>query len=116
MTTEGRRPWQDRPVDGNVSEDPVRLDQALDVILAGMGAPPASAVRGLEDRWAELVGAEAAAHCRPVRVAHGRLVVEVDAPAWASQLRWRAAELIARAGDLVGPGVVEEIDVTVVRT
>ena len=47
-------------------------------------------------RWEQLVGPEIAAHARPRRCAQGTLVVLVDQPAWATQLRFMAADLLAR--------------------
>jgi predicted nucleic acid-binding Zn ribbon protein len=47
-------------------------------------------------RWEQLVGADIAAHARPASLRDGVLVVVVDQPAWAAQLRFLTAELLAR--------------------
>ena len=47
-------------------------------------------MHGVFGRWAEIVGAEVAAHCEPESFADGRLKVRTDSTAWATQLGcWR---------------------------
>ena len=87
----------------------------MDQVLAGLGAPTIDHVRTIHDRWAELVGDGVAAHAEPAAIEHGRLVVTVDDPAWASQLRWAEADLIRRLDDGVEPGVVTAIATRVRR-
>jgi predicted nucleic acid-binding Zn ribbon protein len=43
------------------------------------------------------------------------LVVVVDQPGWATQLRFLEADLLRRLAEMVGPGVVETIEVKVRR-
>jgi hypothetical protein len=45
----------------------------------------------------------------------GRLVVEVDEPGWATQLRYLESELLARLAAVAGAGAVRSIDVRVRR-
>ncbi len=47
-------------------------------------------------RWAEAVGEALAAHITPVKLDGTKLVVEVDDPAWATQLRFLEATLKQR--------------------
>jgi len=63
--------------------------------------------------WDDMVGAELAAHCEPVRLAGRVLVVRAESPAWATQLRYLTAQLIERAEVALGPGSVREVRVTV---
>ncbi|MDY7100435.1 MAG: DUF721 domain-containing protein [Actinomycetota bacterium] len=78
-----------------MSEDePRRLDASLDRLLAGLGAPPAEAVGDVFERWGDIVGPGVAERTRPVRVDGGRLVVEAEDAAWASQLRWSSRSII----------------------
>jgi predicted nucleic acid-binding Zn ribbon protein len=89
------------------------LAGALDEVLAALappdasGADPATAatVGGVFARWADAVGPHVAAHARPVRLTGSRLVVEVDEPGWATQLRYLEAELVERLARAAGPGV-----------
>ena len=53
-------------------------------------------------RWEEAVGAAIAANVRPVRLEDGTLLVEVDDPAWATQVRFLADDLRSRLGTSPG--------------
>jgi predicted nucleic acid-binding Zn ribbon protein len=64
-------------------------------------------------RWPELVGEGIAEHTRPRALRDGTLWVAVDDPAWATQLRWLEADLLARLGEVVGPDRVARIEVRV---
>lgn len=75
----------------------------IDRVLAGFGAPPAPVLTRIADVWEDLVGPAAAQHCRPGRLVEGTLHVDVDDPAWASQMRWQQAAVIARIAEIV-PG------------
>jgi predicted nucleic acid-binding Zn ribbon protein len=89
---------------------PGMIGRELDRVLAGLGAPPAPVLTRIAQSWADLVGPAAAEHSRPGRLVDGRLHVEVDDPAWASQMRWQATTLLARIDDLVpGAGVTEVV-------
>ena len=57
-------------------------------------------------RWAEIVGAEVAAHAEPVSWADGELVVQADSTAWATQIRLLAPTLLARLATELGAGAV----------
>jgi predicted nucleic acid-binding Zn ribbon protein len=65
-------------------------------------------------RWEDAVGPQVAAHARPVKLAEGRLLVEVDEPGWATQLRFLEVDLLARIAACAGPGV-DAIDLRVKR-
>jgi hypothetical protein len=92
---------------------PVPLAEGLDRVLAGLGAPPVDALTTIRERWADLVGPQAAEALAPVAVDRGRVVATATSPVWASQARWLEPALVERAAELLGPGVVEGL---VVRT
>jgi len=46
---------------------------------------------------------------------HGVLVVVVDDPAWATQLRWLESDLLARLATIAGEGTITQIQVRVRR-
>jgi predicted nucleic acid-binding Zn ribbon protein len=97
------------------SDDPVPVTDALDGLLRSLRAGAGRAeVGGVFGRWAEAVGPALAAHVSPVRLEHGMLLVEVDDPAWATQVRYLASDLIARLADVTGVAV-DGIDVRVRR-
>jgi predicted nucleic acid-binding Zn ribbon protein len=85
------------------------LRAGLDALLGHLGGPSAGAVRGLFDDWDELVGDRIAAHARPRSLRDGALTVDVDDPAWASQLGYLEHDLLERLAERLGEGVVGSI-------
>ena len=75
-------------------------------------AEPRSFAR-LVDSWNDVVGDAVAQHSRARGVRNGVLEIVVDAPAWATPLRYLEADLVDRASRLVGPGVVSAVRVSV---
>ena len=53
-----------------------------------MRGPTSQVVGGLFGRWDEAVGEQVAQHVKPVKLDDGVLVVEVDDPAWATQVKF----------------------------
>jgi predicted nucleic acid-binding Zn ribbon protein len=91
------------------------LSDSLDVVVRSLRGPGAKATAGVFGRWEDVVGPHVAAHARPVLLDDGRLVVEVEEPGWATQLRYLEAALVERLADVAGSGVVRSIEVRVRR-
>jgi len=64
-------------------------------------------------RWSELVGPTVAAHTRPASLRGGVLVVNVDEPAWGSELRYRAQDLLSKIAGSLGHGSPTRMEVRV---
>ena len=94
---------------------PKRLRDSLDRYAKRLGAPRASALGAVFARWEEVVGATVAAHARPVSLVDGVLVVAVDEPGWATQLRFLTADILRRLEEVAGPGVTTRLEVRVER-
>jgi predicted nucleic acid-binding Zn ribbon protein len=60
-------------------------------------------------RWDEIVGADLAARCEPVRLAGGILVIRAETQTWAAQLRYLLPHLRANADRILGADTVREI-------
>lgn len=101
-----------RPLPGD-GPGPQPIGRALDAVMRGLGAPEASGVHLVFDRWAEVVGDGLAARTRPLKIDGGRLVLEVDEPAIATHVRFLQVELLARLEELLGPGRVTGLDLRV---
>jgi predicted nucleic acid-binding Zn ribbon protein len=98
-----------------VNDEPVPVTDALDGLLRSLrGGAGRAEVGGVFGRWEDVVGAALAAHVRPVRLERRVLLVEVDDPAWATQVRYLSTDLIARLGEVAGVAV-DGIDVRVRR-
>lgn len=95
--------------------EPRPVGESLDGLARRLGAPAAAPLGAVFNRWEEAVGEAIAARARPVSLADGVLVVAVDDPAWATQLRYLVNDLIAKVATVAGEGVVGRIEVRVER-
>jgi len=96
----------------NDPDDPMPVSASIDRILQSLRAPARSQVEGVFGRWEELVGPQIAAHVTPIRLEADLLVVEVDDPAWATQVKMLSDDLRRRLAE--GAEVcVSRIDVQV---
>jgi predicted nucleic acid-binding Zn ribbon protein len=96
---------------GQDDRDPQPLGRAIDRLLADRGWEKPAAVGSVMGRWAEIVGAEVAAHCTPESFADGVLRVATDSTAWATQVRLLAPQFVKRLNTELGHGTVTRIDV-----
>lgn len=104
--------WRPLPTPDGAPPDPVTVGRSLERLVASLGGPDTGALAAVFAGWDALVGPGVAAHARPVTLAGGTLVVAVDQPGWATQLRFLEADLLARLADAAGP-VVQRIEVRV---
>lgn len=84
--------------------EPVALSTSMDGVVRALrgGTYDARSMGSLFSRWADAVGEVVAAHVRPVKLDGDRLLVEVDEPGWATQLRFLEADVIARLRSVAG--------------
>ena len=104
-------PWE--PLPGERDDEPTRVGQPLDRVMRNLGGPRASTVRSVFDQWPQLVGDQLAAHARPVSLRDGVLVIGVDDPAWATQLRYLEVTLINQIAAAFGTAEVTAIEIRV---
>lgn len=96
---------------GKAGRDPVTLGDQLDRLLRDRDWKVDVAAGSVMSRWADIVGEEIAGHAAPVSFEQGVLTVRAESTAWATQLRWLEATLLARMDDAVGAGVVTTLRV-----
>lgn len=65
-------------------------------------APSAGTWGTVFSRWEDLVGPSLARHARPLRLEGGALLVAVDLPPWATQVRALAPGILARIAEQTG--------------
>lgn len=94
-----------------MKNEPVPITDALDGLLRSLRTDRAS-VGGVFGRWEEVVGSALAAHVRPVRLDAGTLLVEVDDPAWATQMGFLTDDLRTKLATVTGVQI-ERIEVRV---
>ena len=112
-----------------MTKEPVPLGDSLNAVVrslrnepargpAGSAATPATAgakqMGSVFGRWSEAVGDAVAAHVTPVKLDGSRLIVEVDDPGWATQLRFLEASLKQRLAEVTG-AVIDTVEVRVKR-
>lgn len=88
---------------------PRPVKESLNRLLGSLGSPSADVLATLFEQWPAVAGAALADHARPARLVHRRLIVDVDDPAWAAQVRLREGELVDRLAQLLGDGKVQFI-------
>lgn len=92
--------------------DPQRLGEVVAGYISDRGwRRPLNEARVFAE-WPQLVGAEVAAHCRPVSLRAGELRLTAESTAWATQLRLLSGTLLARLAAQLGPDVVHRLHVT----
>lgn len=102
-----------RAGDHRAPSPPRPVAESLDRVTQGLGGPTTGALTSLFDDWGALVGAQVAAHSRPLSLVRGVLSIAVDEPGWATQLTYLEADLLTRIGAALGAGQVTAIRVRV---
>ncbi len=84
--------------------DPTPLSNTMDDVVRALrgGTSSARSMGSLFSRWTDAVGQVVADHARPVKLDGERLLVEVDEPGWATQLRFLEADVIERLRSVAG--------------
>lgn len=100
-----------RPLPGGEDHRPELLGRSLDRLARSLGAPPARVLSCVFANWTEIVGERVANHSHPVSIRDGTLVIAASDPAWASELRWLAPELLERLAQVTGEPVASRIQV-----
>ena len=91
------------------------LNEVLGKLLRRMHVSDESSAIGLFSGWRQIVGDTIADHVVPKRLEKRVLEVEVDDPAWATQLKFLESQLIATLRDSVGDEV-ESLEIRVRRS
>jgi predicted nucleic acid-binding Zn ribbon protein len=107
-----------------VTREPVPISDSLNRVVRSLrddtsavtqpGSQMASQMGGVFGRWDEAVGEAVAAHVKPVKLDGTKLIVEVDDPAWATQLRFLETTMKQRLLEVAG-AAIETIEARVRR-
>jgi predicted nucleic acid-binding Zn ribbon protein len=93
--------------------DPVPLRDALAGVGRDLGMPDPDRLTTLLDAWPQVVGETLAPHAHVRSLRDGVLLVAVDAPAVATQVKYLESHVRDAATRLVGAGVVRQLRVVV---
>ena len=77
----------------------------------GLGEP--TTLIAVFAEWEQVVGQVMADHCHPERLRDGELVVVVDEPAWATEVRFLSDEIRTRCNHRAGVDAVRTVVVRV---
>jgi len=94
---------------------PRSLETSLDAVTRGLGMHDSRGLGRLFAEWPAIVGPAMADHVQPIRVDAEALVVSVDHPAWATQVRRLGNELLDRVVNETGVERPNRLEVRVRR-
>jgi predicted nucleic acid-binding Zn ribbon protein len=100
--------WAARPR----RDDPQPLTAAVGGLLSARGWRERASVGAVFGHWPDIVGPQLALHTKPEHFEAGELTVSTDSPAWATQVRLMAPQLLKRLAEELGHGTVRHIRVT----
>ena len=92
----------------------ISLSASLDSVVRSLRGPSREEVGGIFGRWEEAVGEYVARHARPSRFEEGVLVIDVDEPAWVTEIEFRSEDISRRLFE-VAQVSVSKIEVRVAR-
>jgi predicted nucleic acid-binding Zn ribbon protein len=94
-------------------EDPISVTDSLAAVSAELGLPDPSSFGALAEQWEDIVGPGVAPHARVRSLRGGVLTIAVDAPPWATELRYLEDTLRERVNDVTGGDAVRVVRVVV---
>ena len=95
--------------------EPRPLDGSLEALSRRLGLEGAVGVGRLFSGWPDIVGEAMAEHVHPVKIDANSLVVTVDHPAWATQVRRLGDTLLDRVAERTGVERPARLEVRVQR-
>jgi predicted nucleic acid-binding Zn ribbon protein len=96
-----------------VNRDPIPLRDVVNAVTRELGMPPADALARVADAWNAVAGSALAGHSRVRSVRDGEAVIEVDGPAWATQIRYLANDLVEGLDKVLGGRTITTLKVVV---
>lgn len=93
------------------SQGPQPVGQALDEFVSASGWSTQAAVARVTQDWPSIVGPELADHVTPGEFDDGRLVLQADSTAWATQVKLLLPGIQQALDRALGPGVVTRLDI-----
>lgn len=78
-------------------------------VLGDLGLEGVALAHRIGEQWAEIVGPQIAAHCRPLGIRGGVLELQVDSPVWSQQLQLRKPELLSKLAEHLGSDAPREL-------
>jgi predicted nucleic acid-binding Zn ribbon protein len=79
--------------------------------MSARGWREKAAVGAVFGHWPDIVGPQLALHTKPESFEAGELTVAADSPAWATQVRLMAPQILKRLAEELGHGTIHHIRV-----
>ncbi len=101
--------------DGDDNRDESRstsLGEEVNRLLQRLGSPNIDTVSGVFGLWKELVGEQVAQHVSPIKLDRGRLLIEVDDPAWSTHMKFLERDICTTLSHHTGT-TISGIDIRV---
>jgi len=89
--------------------DPQLFGALLSKLVRDRGWQQPAAEATVFGAWERVVGADIAAHSRPVKLVDGELTIEAESTAWATQLRLLSGRILAQIAREVRPSPVKRL-------
>lgn len=98
--------------DNNSEGSESKLSDELNRLLQSLGSPNIDTVSGVFGLWHELVGDQVAGHVTPIKLDRGRLLIEVDDPAWSTHMKFLERDICTSLSHHTGT-TISGIDIRV---
>ena len=101
--------------DGDDNRDESRstsLGEEVNRLLQRLGSPNIDTVSGVFGLWKELVGEQVAQYVSPIKLDRGRLLIEVDDPAWSTHMKFLERDICTTLSHHTGT-TISGIDIRV---
>lgn len=99
--------------EGPAELDLMSIKDAFSSLLRLRGLGGVASLAALMSVWEEAVGSEVAGKVRPVALRHDELVVEVDSPAWATQVSLLSEQLLDQLAQAAGTPLASRLSARV---
>jgi predicted nucleic acid-binding Zn ribbon protein len=94
---------------------PRPLEHSLDSVSRQLGLEGSRGLGAVFSHWEQIVGPAVAEHVQPYRLDAEALVVTVDHPAWATQVRHLSESLLDRVTEQTGVPRPPRLDIRISR-
>ena len=94
---------------GRRKGSPTAVGDLIGRVLGELGLEGVARSHQIGAKWEQVVGAQVAAHCRPLGLRGDVLEIEVDSPVWSQQLQLRKPEMLSTLERMFGRDAPREL-------
>lgn len=81
------------------NSEPTPFSSSIEKLLKSLRGGDRLTTVTVFSRWEELVGETVASHVRPLKLDNAILIIEVDEPMWATQMKFLEADVLKRLNE-----------------